>query len=153
MTTLTVRRRLPAPSAAVWDQLVDLEQLAVDDHSLDLVELESDGALYPGAHAVVSHRHGRRLVTYDVRVVDVRPRRWLSLVVTVGRESWLVEARLRPDADGTELLVAAELDPDTTPRAVLRGLTRPLDLGLYQDVADLVDRWVRHTARLAPPGR
>ncbi|HSK25241.1 MAG TPA: SRPBCC family protein [Egicoccus sp.] len=145
MTTVTVRRQVPAAPIDVWRRLIDVERLVIDDHTLDLVELDGNGDLHPGARAVVSRRHGLRLTTYDVRVIDELPGRMLCLGVTVGKESWLVEAHVRPDpAGGTELLVIAELDPAHTPHAVLRGLTRPLDLGLYHQVSDLIERWIGH---------
>ncbi|MBS3940305.1 MAG: hypothetical protein KG028_05015 [Actinobacteria bacterium] len=149
MTTVTVRRQVPAAPIDVWRRLVDIERLVVDDHTLDLIDLEGQGDLHPGARAVVSRRHGLRLTTYDVRVLDSLPVRMLCLGVIVGKEAWLVEAHLRPAADGgTELLVAADLDPARTPHAVLRGLTRPLDLGLYHQVSDLIARWIGHTTDL-----
>lgn len=150
MTTVTVRRQVPAAAIDLWHRLVDVERLVVDDHTLDLVDLEGQGGLHPGARAVVSHRHGLRLTTYDVRVLDALPMRMLCLGVAVGRSAWLVEAHLRPDPDGgTELLVVAELDPAHTPHAVLRGLTRPLDLALYHQVSDLIERWIGHAELVA----
>ncbi|MEX2503604.1 MAG: hypothetical protein WD378_02070 [Egicoccus sp.] len=149
MTTITVRRQVPAAPIDVWRRLIDVERLVIDDHTLDLIDLEGQGDLHPGAHAVVSHRHGLRLTTYDVRVLDALPMRTLCLGVAVGKAAWLVEAHLRPDpAGGTELLVVAELDPAHTPHAVLRGLTRPLDLGLYHQVSDLIERWIGHAELL-----
>lgn len=145
MTTVSVRRHVPASPGDVWRRLVDVERLVIDDHSLDLIDLAGDGDLHPGARAVVSLRHGLRLTTYDVRVIDALEGRMLCLGVTVGKQAWLVEAHVRPDADGgTELLVVAELDPARTPHAVLRGLTRPLDLGAYHQVSDLIERWIGH---------
>ncbi|MFA9444800.1 hypothetical protein [Egicoccus sp. AB-alg6-2] len=145
MTTVTVGSDLAVEPSAVWRRLVDVDRLVVEDHDLDLVDVEGRGDLHPGARVVVSRRHDRRLSTYDIRVLDAVPERLLALAVTAGRESWLVEARLRTHEHGTELLVTAQLDPDATPGSVIRGLARPLDIGLYHEVTELLERWVRHT--------
>ncbi|MFA9431350.1 hypothetical protein [Egicoccus sp. AB-alg2] len=145
MSVVTVRRHVPAELDDVWQRLVDVERLVIDDPSLDLMDLEGDGRLTTGARAVISRRQGARLATFDVRVLDaVAPRR-LWLAVAAGRESWLVDATLTDDAHGILISVEARLDPDATPPAVLQGLTRPLDLGLYQQVAELVGIWIGHT--------
>jgi hypothetical protein len=150
MPALTLRRDVHGAPATIWRRLVDVERFVIDDHDLDLVDLSSDRGLHAGARAVVSHREGRRLSTYDVRVLEAAAATRLLLAVDVGRERWVVTATLTPSPTGTDLRVTADLDPAGTPPAVIGGLTRPLDLGLTERVSALVGRWVDHAAALVP---
>ncbi|GGI06370.1 hypothetical protein [Egicoccus halophilus] len=147
MSAVTRRCHVCIPARDLWARLVDVEGLVVEDHELDLVELDGSGALEPGARMVLSRRQGQRLTTYDVHVLDVVEQELLRLSVETGRDAWLVEARLRRNAEGTAMSVTADLDPSRTPQAVLHGLTRPLDLGLYTAIDDLLDRWVHRACQ------
>lgn len=116
MDQITVRRWVAAPPEEVWAHLFDLQQLAVDDPSLDLEHLlepvEGDGVPAPGTVATVSRRRGHRIERFELHVEGRTAPSHLTVSVTAGGERWLVTVTLEAlPGGGSDIRFHADRDP------------------------------------------
>jgi hypothetical protein len=114
---ITVRRWVAAAPEEVWRHLFDLQQLAVDDPTLDLESLlEDDGdgeaVPAPGTVATVSRRRGHRVERFELHVEGRTEPSHLTVSVSAAGERWLITVTVDALAGGgSDVRFHAERDP------------------------------------------
>jgi hypothetical protein len=114
---ITVRRWVAATPEEVWRHLFDLQQLAVDDPTLDLESLleddvDGESVPAPGTVATVSRRRGHRVERFELHVEGRTEPSHLSVSVSAAGERWLITVTVEALAGGgSDVRFHAERDP------------------------------------------
>jgi uncharacterized protein YndB with AHSA1/START domain len=144
---VTLRRWVEAPVHEVWRRLVDIDGLLAADPSLDVLELVGEGGRFgPGSVAVLRRRHGPRVSTLEVEVVEATPPIRLSLTITHGHARWAVAAELEPlGGHTTDIALHARRDPCIPAGRLMRATAARADdhrlaVDLVRTLERLVDR-------------
>jgi hypothetical protein len=117
--TITVRRWVAAPPEDVWPHVLDLEQVVLDDHALDLEDLIGDHATGQvpgaGARATITRRSGARIERIALHVGERVVPSHVAATLRLGGERWLLTIDVQPlvgdDGCGSDVRFHAEPDP------------------------------------------
>lgn len=142
MDALTVRRWVEEPVEDVWRRVTDLDGLVTLEPSLELVDLEGcpEGRFDHGTVAVLSKRHGPRIVTLELSVVAMSAPDRLVLTLVRGSDRWVIATELVRLAPGvTDVAIHARRDPAGLGSRLPVGGTRMRVQRRSGDLAEVLD--------------